>query len=332
MKNIFKGKKILITGGTGLIGSNLANKLMLLGAYVTITSRSKHKIEKSFPEFYNNCHFCALEQNLTNEIEDIESYDFIFHAAGPVGREYIITHPVDVITPNILGTINLLDSLKKSSKKEQRIIIFSSVTIYNNNTNKDMIVTEADSTSAPPLEVDTSCYSESKRMSEVIATSYVKQYGIDAVIARFSTVYGIPRNLQHTAFYEFIDKALKGENIVLNGSNFGRRDNIFTDDAVEGLLYIAAKGVKGEAYNISSGGEKNNYAAIDEIANTVADCVAEYNKKERINVFVKENTNRRPGLILNNSKLKSLGWKLNVDMKTGILETIKGINDILQNN
>lgn len=326
MIETFEGKQVLITGASGLIGSNLVDSLMAADAKVTVLGRSKVKMEKCFSMYAQNKNFSIVEHDIAKPLQNVAVYDCIFHAAGPMERDIVLNRPVEVVTPNILGTINLLESMRNSGNASQRLILFSSVTVYNNTTSEDLVVSESDTMAATSLDAPTASYAESKRMTEVIAKSYFKQYGIDVVIARFSTVYGVPRVVPNTAFFEFIDKASRSEDIVLNGSNFARRDNIYMSDAVNGLLTVATKGQTGESYNISCGGEKGNYSAVDEIAQVIANCVAKHKNDKPVNVITKETTKRNPGLILDNSKLKSLGWDLKVDIKEGIQRTINELN------
>lgn len=322
----FKDKSVLITGATGLIGSNLVDRLMQSDiAKLIATGRSKKKLESTFPEYAGNERFVIVEHDASTPYPDgIKDIDFIFHAAGPMERNIVMNYPVSVILPNVLGTINVLEFLKKQKVETGRMgraIIFSSVTVYNNPSKDDYVAIENDTSFAQSLDAPTACYSESKRMSEVIAKSYVKQYGIDVVIARFSTVYGPTKNIPETAFYEFIRKSIAGEDITVNSNAAPRRDNIYVDDAINGLLTLTRYGEKGQSYNISSNGELGNYAAVDEIAQAAIKqsgnvCNVNYKSIDQSN---------KAGLKLDNAKLKSLGWNVCYSLNEGILNTIKSM-------
>lgn len=327
--DFLNNKNILVTGATGLIGSNLVDILMASKAsQIFVIGRNLIKIQKTFQEYHNDPRLIMIEHDISNQLPNkINNIDYIFHAAGPMERDIISNKPMDVIFPNIIGTLNLLNKLKEQYQqmgKSGRLIIFSSVTVYNNYSDTDITVNESNTEYAEKID-SSSCYSESKRMIEVIAKSYYKQYNTNVVIARFSTVYGYTRNIPNTAFYEFIKKAIKRENIILNGTNFPKRDNIYIDDAIEGLLLIASKGISGESYNISSNGEKNNFSAIDEIASIINQQTSQILKKSPVKIETKHFTNRKAGILLSNSKLQKLGWTLKWDIKNGINETITKI-------
>lgn len=324
--NFFKGKRVLITGATGLIGSNLAVALLRTSvSKLFVTGRTISKLTHTFDE-YKDERLVLVEHDASEPIpEVINNIDLIFHAAGPMERNIVLNAPINVVLPNIIGTINLMEFLKKqsnTSRNDGRMIVFSSVTVYNNVADKDICVREADTCEANSLDAPTACYAESKRMSEVIAKAYVRQYGIDALVARLSTVYGYTKNIPDTAFFEFIKKTLAGEDIVLNGIGFPRRDNIYVDDAINGLLTIACEGKSGESYNVSSGGDLENFAAVDEIAKAISDVTSEVTGEKGVNVRISGAMLRKAGLSLDNSKLKALGWSIKTSLRDGIKETI----------
>lgn len=334
--NFFSGKTILVTGATGLIGSNLIDNLMRIKEVKIIAlSLTEEKIKKSFKKYIGKENFKYIARDISLGINDLtETIDICFHAAGSTEGSKVSNYPVDIIMPNLIGIKNCCDfmvSQYKNKKVKGRLVLFSSATIYANNTNKDLVVKEKDTNYTEELNGNNASYSQSKRMVEVIAQAYKKQFNIDFVTARFSYVYGSTKSIPNTAFFEFIKKCIKREDILINKSNTPKRDNIYIDDAIEALLIVSEKGVTGEAYNISSNQEKGNYLAIDEIANIIAEISNEYYSKienfRSISVLLKENISKRtPGLILDNTKLKSLGWNLKTDFREGIRKILENID------
>ncbi|MPL93527.1 dTDP-glucose 4,6-dehydratase [bioreactor metagenome] len=333
----FENKIILITGATGLIGYSLVEHLLNhCATRVIVTGRNQEKLESTFSNFLNNRNLVLLELDAAQEIPSyIGDIDYIFHAAGPMERDIILHSPVNIIKPNIFGIFNCLEFLKNQTKntgKKGRLVVFSSVTVYYNPTNEDLIVSEDNTNCGDFLDSPTISYSESKRMSEVIAKAYKKQFDIDIVIARLGTVYGESKNIPETAFYEFIKKAFAGQDIVLNNSGFNRRDNIYVKDAINGLVTLSFYGQSGESYNISSGGEKGNFAGIDEIANYIAEAVSSLTGNKKIQVIYSAKPIRIPGIVLNNNKLKKLGWRLETSLEEGIIKTLRSYECLKKNN
>lgn len=320
--NDFKNKRVLITGATGLIGRHLTEKLVKSGASVIVVGRSRNKLEKVFAEILNYEHLSILEGDVAKTFPVNNTYlDYIFHAASPISGLEIRTKPVDTISANIDGLRNCLEYLK--NQESGRLIVFSSATVYGNyDLSKDVIVTEDMTDKADALHTQNTPYSESKRMIEVMSRAYLTQYKVDSIIVRISYVYGYSEPKPATAFYEFIEKAIRGEDIVLNNSGMGRRDNIYVDDVVEGLLLAAKKGVSGEAYNLSSNGDLGNYLAIDEIAEVIAKEASSIQSKQIHSLVYPIEGNRKPGMKMANFKLKTLGWKVQVSLEEGIRRTI----------
>lgn len=327
----FNGKRILVTGATGLIGYSLVNSLMKFNnVHVIAVSRNDSKLQKCFSKYKNNLNFSFFAHDVSLPLNMlIDPVDFIFHAASPQENKVINESPVDVINANLFGTVNCIDLIRKQEIDHNingRLILFSSVTVYGNNTSKNLVVNESDTSITDIIESNGAPYSQSKRMSEVIARAYAKQFGFDVVISRLSTVYGDTVIKSDTAFFEFINNAILGQDIQIKSNMLPRRDNIFLDDAISGLLTIALKGKTSEVYNVSSNGELENFLAVDEIASVI---VNESNKqfgnsREPINVIYNDCSKgkRKPGVILDNSKLKGLGWKLTTSFKDGIEKTL----------
>lgn len=320
----FSGKTVLVTGATGLVGSHLVDELMTMGdVQVIALSRNEQNLKTIFASHLANQKFSYIAQDVSQSLDlNCKTIDVIFHAASPISGKTIANAPLDVIYPNIFGTLNCLELLRNQkimSGRSGRIVLFSSATVYGNLSNKDIAVSELDTAIASSLDSENSPYSESKRMIEVIARSYIKQHNIDAVIARLSYIYGTVVSQPETAFFSFLDKIIGNENIIINNSGIARRDNIYIDDAVSGLLVVCEKGETGQAYNISSNAELGNFTAVDETAEVMAKVARkEYGCSVKVIYRSGKSEARMPGIILDNTKLKSLGWKVTTSHTDGI--------------
>jgi nucleoside-diphosphate-sugar epimerase len=315
-----KYKNILVTGATGLIGFNLVKFLLEnTDAKVIALSRNKNKLEQCFSKYLNSSSFSYIEQDISKEFLFPDEIDCIFHAAGNIAGDLIKETPVDIIKPNLMGLINCLEYLRIQKRKNHtcRLVELSSATVYGEKSGK---YTENETTETGNIEETVAPYFESKRMCEVICNAYNNQYGLDTVRVRLGYVYGPCFFMPNTAFYQFILQIIKKETINSNiisikASKVMKRDNIFVDDAVNGLISVAYLGSSGDVYNISSNGYFENNASIDEMAKVLADIAGGkvlYESKD----FCK-----LPGILLDNSKLKSLGWTAKTSLYDGIKKT-----------
>ena len=323
----FKGKTILITGASGFIGSSIVFHLIKFKKIKIIAlSRNKKTLSRIFAKYKNHKNLTLISQDISKPFYNIKKkIDYIFHAASPQEAKIIKKKPLDVIFPNILGTINCLNFIKKN-KKKIRLVFFSSVTVYGNNSNANLKLSETNTSVTDTIASENAPYSHSKRMSEVIINSYVRQYKIDSVICRLSTVYGPTHYKINNAFFEFINNAILGKDIFVKFSILPKRDNIYVDDAISGLFFVALKGKMGETYNISSNGELGNFLSVSEIAKLIIKIYNNnFNKlSKKIKLKLKKNKYIKPkfGIRLNNSKLKKLGWRLTTGISEGIKKTI----------
>lgn len=324
LNNIYAGKRILVTGATGLIGNNLVKRLMAFPkAEVVACGRSAARLETVFHEEIARG-LKILEHDVSRPLpDDSGDFDFIFHAASPISGAVIKTEPTSVIASNIRGSENCLEHLRRQKESRGRngtLVVFSSATVYGGAQDGDRVCREEDTGRGDALSDANAPYSESKRMVEVLASAYHRQFGVGVRIVRFAYVYGNCPKPPKTAFYEFVAKAMRGENMVFNGSGFGRRDNIYVDDAVDGLLTVCERGGDAVPYNVSSNGERGNFAAIDEIAESISRAAAKMGIATR--VVLGGDRPRVFGTRLDNTKLKNLGWTLKTSLDEGVFKVL----------
>lgn len=312
-----KGKTVFITGGTGLIGSQIVktlaclNRIKQMNIKIIVLAKSKEKVQKELNEIYNLENVKFYYGDIVEKITIRENIDYIIHGASPTSSKFFVSNPVETINTIINGTINVLELAKE--KNVQGMVFLSSLEIYGI-PNKEF-VSESDYGYIDILNTRSS-YSEGKRMAECICSSYAKEYNIPTKIARLSQTFGPGVKYDDDrVFAEFARCAIEKKNIVLHTEGKTLRTYVYTKDAISAIFIILLKGNIGEAYNVTN---ENTGITIKEMAELVCNTFEESNIKVKIEIpedVSKFGYNPEMKIKLNSEKLENLGWKPTVNMK-----------------
>lgn len=327
-------KTILIIGATGMIGSCLVDCIMFYNdnyhanIKVIAVSRNLEKAKERFNEYWTNKNFSFISHDVKKPFSNIiqaSQIDFAIHAASNTHPVAYSTDPIGTITTNVLGTLNLLELLKNN--KNCKVLFVSSVEIYGEN-NTDKLFFKENDLGYIDCNTMRAGYPESKRVSESLCQAYISQYQMEIVVARLCRVFG-PTILDNDskALSQFIQRAVNKENIILKSDGKQYYSYIYVFDAVTALLTLLLKGLIGNVYNIAS---RECNITLKELAEIIANAV---NKKVIYDIpDLKEakGYSTATKAILNADKIKKLGWKPNIDIETGIKETIEIISASIQ--
>ena len=312
--------KILITGASGLIGSCIIDLLMLSNEHgrhfdVYALGRNKEKLSTRFSAFNGSKYLHFIVQDVTQPLDNSQCFDYIIHGASNADPRNYALYPVETMLINLKGAENILNYCK--SHKNTKALLMSTFEVYGN-AGKD-VYTEKDS---GVVDVNNlrSCYPENKRCMEIMTRCYVDEFGVNAVIGRLCSIYGPTMAKDDSkAHAQFIRNGVNKENIVLKSKGEQRRTYCFVVDAVTGLLYVLAKGTVGEAYNIAN---EKAVASIAEVAQTVADIAGAKVIMQLPDEIEKKGYSVPQNCILDNTKLRELGWNGNYDIYKGFSETL----------
>ena len=304
-----KGKTILMSGGTGFIGTYIThiiryrNEKFNDGIKLISLSRRGGDSDSTL-----KCIKCDINQ----KIELDEHIDFVLHLASNTHPKQYAEDPVGTITTNIFGCKNLLDL--GLEKHIQRFLLASSVEIYGQCIDKPV-----DESFSGYIDCNKarSGYNESKRLCESLCQSYKSQYGLNFVTARLSRVIGPDRKQDTKAIAQFIDKAINNEDIILKSKGNQLYSYTYISDVAIAILKILCDGVNGEAYNVSA---EPDGLTLGDYASYIASLP---NKKVIFDIEENDSVSKATYALLNNSKLKELGWKPRYTVKEGLELTYK---------
>ena len=304
--------KILITGGIGFIGSNLIDLLL----------QERHKIvvlTKSYAKKKNISH---IQDKIKVEKVDVTNYsklsniielhkpDVIIHLAGITSHSKSFEKPFDDVDQNAKSTLFILEKLKQMNRK-CRFVLGSSFIVVGK---PDKLPVDEKTPCRP-----TTIYGANRLASEHYCKIYHEVYGLDTVIFRITNSFGPREQVIPTknALNFLIHEAFKGNKLTIFKKGKFFRDLIYISDVVFGIKTIMNKGKSGDLYWISSG-RKIWFYELGKLLEKLTDAKVKfvktpnYTKKVDVGNFV-----------VNNSKLKSLGWKPKVSLDQGIKETLE---------
>lgn len=330
------GVRCLVTGGAGFIGSHLVDKLIELGATVTVTDNlSKGSLDNLFEVWLK--HGLKFDKTLKNgrlsagdhvfvkcDLEDkrqveglTKGQDVVFHLAAVIGgRGYIDTHPAECCK-NFTINHNVFESALKAGV--ERVHYASTACIYpvslQSQYNSSYLLKEEDAFKGGWANCDRT-YGWSKFMGELELLALHEEYGLKCSISRYVTAYGERENDTH-AIIALIRRAVEGRNpYVVWGTGEQDRDFVYVSDIVEGTILAAEKITNGTAVNF---GTSKRYK-IKEIAYKILELTGHKSAKVVFDVTKPTGVFSRA---LDISRAKQLlGWRPKVSLEEGLKRTI----------
>ncbi|MBE5934331.1 MAG: NAD-dependent epimerase/dehydratase family protein [Lachnospiraceae bacterium] len=326
-----KGKTILVTGATGLIGSQVVKALLccnrIKDANITIVSvvRSKEKVDNVFGELANDPNMKFVYGDITEKLNVDMDIDYIIHGACNTTSKFFVTKPVETIQITLKGMENMLDLARE--KKVKGMVYMSSMEAFGLTDPHLERVSENDLGYIDILNIR-SCYSEGKRMCECMCACYASEYEVPVKIARLSQTFGAGISYsENRVFAQFAKSAMNKEDIVLHTEGKSVGNYTYTRDTVIALLILLTKGAVGEAYTVAN--EESN-STIKDMALMVANEIA--NGEIKVIFDIPEDAKTYgyapdANMKLSSQKMQSLGWKPEIGLKDSYLRMMKSMEN-----
>lgn len=315
MDSVLNGKKALVTGAGGFIGSHLTERLMEKGCQVTALVRYNStngwgfidELKKSAKDSIE-----VIEGDLKDEDcvrQAVENQDYVFHLGAIISIPYSYKHPRDTWQVNVLGTMNVLAAARDFDTS--KVLVTSSSEVYGT-----ALYTPIDE--AHPLQGQ-SPYSASKIAADKMAEAFYCAYSLPVVTVRPFNTFG-PRQSTRAVIPTIITQALTSPKVKL-GDISTKRDFTFVLDTVEGFVKAAeAEGVFGEVINLGTGTE----TTIENIVKKVAKIIDVEIEIEQDPSRMRPKKSEVRRLISNNSKAKELiNWSPEHSLDEGLKQTIE---------
>ena len=319
--DLLAGRKVLITGATGLIGSFVTDALLRLngrgaGIQIYAAGRRAEKIRARFGGVADSPLFHYVPYDAARPLAMDAEPDFILHAACSAHPMAYAQDPTGIMKANLMGTMNLLELARGNG--HGRIIFLSSGEVYGENPDLPTGFTETDYGYVDPM-LPRSCYPESKRAAETLCAAYAAQFGVEAMVARLCHVYGPTLTAENTrADAQFLRKALAGEDIVMKSTGAQVRSYCYVADAAQALFLLLDRGEKGNAYNVAN---RACTHSIREYAQTLADIAGVSLTFDLPPEAEKAGYTKITRAVFDPTKLEALGWRPRYSLREGLEHT-----------
>jgi len=304
--------KLLITGGSGFIGSNFIR--LMIGSHPDLeiinldlltyagNPDNLKGIDKDPRYTFIKGDIC--DRDIVKAILKKNQVNAIIHFAAESHVDRSIVDSSDFVRTNITGTYNLLECARLHSI--QKFMHISTDEVYGSTPECSFTETDMLSPSSP--------YSASKAGSDLLALSYFKTHKLPVVVTRCTNNYG-PYQFPEKLIPFFVTNLIEGKKVPVYGTGKNVRDWIHVNDHCRALEFLLMKGVPGEIYNIGGGNERTNLEITHKIVSLLQ-------KDKSMIDYVKDRPGHDFRYSVDCSKLRSLGWVPEYSFEEGLAATV----------
>ncbi len=312
------GRKVLVTGAGGFIGSHLAEKLVNLGAEVRAFTRYNSRNDEGLLRLVP-AHTRERIEVQFGDIRELETVhkvmdgiEVVFHLAASVSAPYSYIHPQEVIDINTTGTVNALTAAR--GVRIEKFIQTSTCEVYGKA--KYLPINEEH-----PKQPH-SPYSASKVAADAIALSYHATFNLPVTVIRPFNTYG-PRQSDRAVIPSIISQAMASDKIVV-GNTVPTRDFTFVEDIVSGFIKMAeTSNVAGKEINLGSGFE----ISIEDVIKKIVSIIGRNVRLEKASERLRPEQSDAERMCADNSRARELGgWQPTIALEDGLKKTIDFID------
>ncbi|MFH1432991.1 MAG: NAD-dependent epimerase/dehydratase family protein, partial [archaeon] len=237
--------KIIVTGGSGFIGSHLIDHLINDNHEIICIDNMITGDSKNIAHLKDNPKLRLIRHDIVDPISLKEKIDYIFHMASPASPIDYMKIPTETLLTGSIGTKNILDLAQKNNA---RFLLASTSEIYGDPLEHPQKETYYGNVNSVGPR---SCYDEAKRFAEALTMAYHRKHGTDVVIARIFNTYG-PRMRpgDGRVVPNFITQSLRNDPMTVNGDGSQTRSLCYITDLIEGLSKLMFSNIQGEAVNL----------------------------------------------------------------------------------
>jgi len=310
---MYMTKIVYITGCLGFIGSYVTRECLNKGWYVKGIDKITYAAQPNLLEEFNKYEKFSFEQKDICDLDRLIECDYFINTAAESHVDNSIRKSEEFLHSNINGVYNILELLKQYSKKEGGIcpvlLHFSTDEVYGDIDTGEHIETDILKPSNP--------YSATKAAADQLILAWARTYNIPYIIVRPTNNYGIGQYVE-----KLIPKTCKfltvGRKIPLHNDGTPVRNWLHANDTAKGVIKIIESEIKNEIFNIAGGFEQSNIITVEKIiSNYIGHLPGNY--KEKYLDFSVQRPGQDIRYALNDNKLRSLGWKpeVNFDVVIG---------------
>jgi dTDP-glucose 4,6-dehydratase len=310
------GRRVVVAGGAGFIGSHLCEQLLGRGDEVVAVDNYLTGSRSNVAHLLDAGGFSFVEHDVCQPLALDGAVDAVLHLASPASPKDFATLPLEILAVGSDGTRNLLELARA---KGARFLVTSTSEVYGEPLEHPQVESYRGNVSTTGPR---SCYDEAKRFAEALTMAYHRTAGVDVAIARVFNTYG-PRLKpgDGRVVSNFLVQALSGAPITVYGNGGQTRSFCYVDDEVNGLVALLDSSLTGPV-NI---GNPNEFT-VGELAALVVELTGSRSRIVHEPLPVDDPTRRRPDITLARERL---GWEPRVDLRTGLARTAEWLRTVL---